>query len=89
MISGGSTGQSVVDQTEVGGVRRVIVYELVSLDGVAEAPETFFEWDEVMDANLGEIIATQDAGVLTIRGERPIVFHAGHRAHPPTVPVPE
>ena len=45
-------------------MRKVVVYELVSLDGVAEAPETFFEWDDVMDASLGEIIATQDAVIL-------------------------
>ena len=49
---------------EVERVRKVVVYELVSLDGVAEAPETFFEWDDVMDASLGEIIATQDAVIL-------------------------
>jgi dihydrofolate reductase len=41
-----------------------VVYELVSLDGVAEAPETFFDWDDVMDANLGRVIATQDAVIL-------------------------
>lgn len=45
-------------------MRKVVVYELMSLDGVAEAPETFFEWDDVMDANLGEIIATQEAVIL-------------------------
>ena len=45
-------------------MRKVVVYELVSLDGVAEAPETFFEWDAAMDANLDEVISTQDAVVL-------------------------
>ena len=46
-------------------MRKVVLYELVSLDGVAEAPDTFFlEWDEAMDANLAAVIATQDAVVL-------------------------
>jgi dihydrofolate reductase len=49
----------------VEGVRKIVVYELISLDGVAEAPETFFsEWDDAMDANLAAVIATQDAVVL-------------------------
>ena len=45
-------------------MRKVIVYELLSLDGVAEAPETFFGWDDAMDANLAALIATQDAVIL-------------------------
>jgi dihydrofolate reductase len=45
-------------------VRKVVVYELLSLDGVAEAPETFFEWDDAMDANLAEVISAQDAVIL-------------------------
>ncbi|HEV2593230.1 MAG TPA: dihydrofolate reductase family protein [Gaiellaceae bacterium] len=46
-------------------MRKVVVYELVSLDGVAEAPNRFFTaWDEVMDANLDRVISTQDAVVL-------------------------
>jgi dihydrofolate reductase len=46
-------------------VRKIVVYELLSLDGVAEDPDTFFaDWDEVMDANLAAVIATQDAVVL-------------------------
>jgi len=45
-------------------MRKVVVYELLSLDGVAEAPETFFEWDDAMDANLAEVIAAQDAVIL-------------------------
>jgi dihydrofolate reductase len=49
----------------VSHVRKVVVYQLLSLDGVAEKPETFFaEWDEVMDANLAAVIAAQDAVVL-------------------------
>lgn len=54
--------------TETAGVvvvRKVVVYELVSLDGVAEDPDAFVtDWDEVMDANLATVIATQDAVVL-------------------------
>jgi dihydrofolate reductase len=46
-------------------VRKVVVYELVSLDGVAEAPDSFFtDWDETMDANLAGVIAAQDVVVL-------------------------
>jgi dihydrofolate reductase len=45
-------------------VRKVVVYELLSLDGVAEAPDTFFEWDDAIDARLAATIATQDAVIL-------------------------
>jgi dihydrofolate reductase len=49
----------------VQGVRQVVVYELLSLDGVAEAPDRFFaDWDDAMDANLAAVIATQDAVIL-------------------------
>jgi dihydrofolate reductase len=53
------------DQLEVQGVRKIVVYELLSLDGVAEAPDKFFtDWDDAMDANLAAVIATQDAVIL-------------------------
>jgi dihydrofolate reductase len=46
-------------------MRKVVVYELLSLDGVAEDPDTFFfDWDEAMAANLAAVIATQDAVIL-------------------------
>jgi dihydrofolate reductase len=46
-------------------VRKIVVYELSSLDGVAEAPESFFtEWDDVVDARIPAAIATQDAVIL-------------------------
>jgi dihydrofolate reductase len=49
----------------VPGVRKVVVYELLSLDGVAEGPDSFItEWDEAMDANLAAVIAAQDAVIL-------------------------
>jgi dihydrofolate reductase len=49
----------------VQGVRKIVVYELLSLDGVAEDPDRFFaHWDEAMDANLAAVIATQDAVIL-------------------------
>jgi dihydrofolate reductase len=45
--------------------RKVVVYELLSLDGVAEGPDRFFtEWDDAMDANLDAVIAAQDAVIL-------------------------
>ena len=46
-------------------MRDVVVYLLLSLDGVAEAPEEFIcDWDEVMDANLADVIGRQDAVIL-------------------------
>ncbi len=46
-------------------MRKVVVYELLSLDGVAEDPDAFVaSWDAEMDANLGSVIATQDAVIL-------------------------
>ena len=46
-------------------MRKVVVYELVSLDGVAEDPDSFLDdWDDVMDANLAAVIAPQDAVIL-------------------------
>src|SRR5580692_3900021 len=52
-------------QPEVLSVRKVVVYELLSLDGVAEDPDSFFtDWDDVMDANLAAVIAAQDAVIL-------------------------
>jgi dihydrofolate reductase len=46
-------------------VRKVVVYELLSLDGVAEDPDSFLTgWDEAMDANLSAVIAAQDAVIL-------------------------
>jgi dihydrofolate reductase len=46
-------------------MRKVVLYELLSLDGVAEDPDKFIvDWDEEMDANLGSVIATQDAVIL-------------------------
>ena len=46
-------------------MRKVIAYELLSLDGVAEAPDEFFdEWDDAMESNLAAVIGTQDAVIL-------------------------
>ena len=45
-------------------MRKVIVYELLSLDGVAEAPDTFFGWDDALDTDLAAVIGTQDAVIL-------------------------
>jgi dihydrofolate reductase len=46
-------------------VRKIVVYELLSLDGVAEDPDSFIaDWDDVMDANLAAAVATQDAVIL-------------------------
>ena len=46
-------------------MRKVVAYELLSLDGVAEDPDAFISgWDTVMDENLGRVIATQDTVLL-------------------------
>jgi dihydrofolate reductase len=46
-------------------VRKVVVYELLSLDGVAEQPDEFITvFDDVMRENLGRVIATQDTVLL-------------------------
>ena len=46
-------------------VRKVVVYEFLSLDGVAEQPDEFVtDFDDVMEENLGRVIATQDAVLL-------------------------
>jgi dihydrofolate reductase len=46
-------------------VRKIVVYELSSLDGVAEDPDGYFDdWDEAMDANLAAVIGAQDAVIL-------------------------
>ena len=46
-------------------MRKIVVYELLSLDGVAEDPDRFItDWDDVMDANLAAVIETQDAVIL-------------------------
>lgn len=46
-------------------MRKVVLYELLSLDGVAEDPDTFIDdWDDAMGANLAEVIDAQDAVIL-------------------------
>ena len=46
-------------------MRKLVAYELLSLDGVAQDPDRFLtEWDDAMDANLAAVIATQDAVIL-------------------------
>ncbi len=46
-------------------MRKVVVYELLSLDGVAEGPDEFItDFDEAMRENLGRVIASQDAVLL-------------------------
>lgn len=46
-------------------MRKVVAFEFVSLDGVAEGPDRFCtDWDDVVDARGAALIATQDAVVL-------------------------
>jgi dihydrofolate reductase len=45
--------------------RKIVVYELLSLDGVTEQPDEFItDFDNEMRDNLGRVIATQDAVLL-------------------------
>jgi dihydrofolate reductase len=46
-------------------MRKVVAFQFLSLDGVAEGPDRFFTaWDDVVDANGTALIATQDAVLL-------------------------
>src|SRR3984957_6043772 len=46
-------------------VRKVVAYELLSLDGVAEEPDEFITvFDDAMRENLARVIATQDTVLL-------------------------
>jgi dihydrofolate reductase len=46
-------------------MRKVVAYELLSLDGVAEQPDNFVtDFDDVMEDNLQRVIATQDTVLL-------------------------
>jgi len=68
-------------EIEEDAMRKVVAYELLSLDGVAEHPDEFVtEFDEVMRENLGRVIATQDVVLL---GRR----NPGFAIHPATATV--
>src|SRR3954470_9807090 len=46
-------------------MRKVVVYEFLSLDGVAERADEFVtDFDDLMEENLARVIATQDAVLL-------------------------
>jgi dihydrofolate reductase len=46
-------------------MRKVVAYELMSVDGVVESPDRFvLAWDDVMAENLFRVIGTQDDVVL-------------------------
>ena len=46
-------------------MRKVVLYELMSADGVVETPTSFlFDFDEVMDDHLEEVIGSQDTVLL-------------------------
>lgn len=46
-------------------MRKLVLYTLLSLDGVAESPDRYvFDFDEAMYANLSRVIDTQDAVLL-------------------------
>jgi hypothetical protein len=72
-------------------MRKVVVYELLSLDGVAEKPDGFFaDWDDAMEANLGAVIAAQDSVILGRRSyEEWAEFWAGSDIEPTCAPSVE
>lgn len=46
-------------------MRKLVAYELLSLDGVAEDPDQFItEFDDAMEENLDRVISTQDTVLL-------------------------
>ena len=46
-------------------MRKVVAYEFLSLDGVAEQPDVFVtDFDDVMHENLDRVIATEDSVLL-------------------------
>jgi dihydrofolate reductase len=46
-------------------MRKVVAFQFLSLDGVAEGPDRFFTaWDDVVDVSGATLIATQDAVIL-------------------------
>lgn len=50
-------------------MRKIVLYMLVSADGVAESPGDYIlEFDDRMRANLAKVIAAQDAVVIGRRG---------------------
>lgn len=65
-------------------MRKVVVYELLSLDGVAEDPDRFVtDWDDAMQTNLAAVIAAQDAVILGRRSfQEWAAFWPGSRIQP-------
>ena len=65
-------------------MRKVVAFEFLSLDGVAESPDTFVtDWDDVMDANGATLIATQDAVILGRRSyDEWVAFWPGSEIEP-------
>ena len=56
-------------------MRRVVLYELLSLDGVAEEPSWFMDGGPEVIENLGRVIGSQDDVLL---GRRTYDYWAGH-----------
>jgi dihydrofolate reductase len=79
-----SSTQQRSGQPEVVTARRVVVFEFVSLDGVAESPDTFItDWDDVMDEKGAALIATQDAVILGRRSyDEWVAFWPGSEIEP-------
>ena len=56
-------------------MRKVVLYELLSLDGVAEEPSWFMDGGPEVIENLGRVIGSQDDVLL---GRRTYDYWAGH-----------
>lgn len=65
-------------------MRKLVVTECLSLDGVAEAPDQFFTaWDDVVDASIPRTIATQDTVILGRRSyDEWVQFWPGSQIEP-------
>jgi dihydrofolate reductase len=62
-VRSAATGRQ--DSLEVFGMRKVVAFSFLSLDGVAEDPDRFFTaWDDVVDESGEKLISTQDAVIL-------------------------
>ena len=65
-------------------MRKVVAYELLSLDGVAEAPDEFItDWDDAMEENLAAVIADaghRRPGPAQLRGVGRVLAGQRHRA---------
>jgi hypothetical protein len=57
-------------------MRKVVVYELLSLDGIAEQPDEFItDFDETMRENLGRVISDRQRELYEVSRESHLPTH--------------